>query len=526
MYRLLLALFLVGCSSDYSLRKVVHDNEPGDRERFPDIHVTPGEAVFGSLQVLLQETFEETFYIYNHGDADLDVLSIYLESNDGTFSLQQNESVIIEPGLDSTFVTIFHPDSSGEKYDYILIESNDPDEPLLRIPLGGEGLAPQIEVDPIYYDYGNPYIGCSNDFLTSIKNIGTTNLTVSRITYSGTIDLNFDIDIATYGEAPWLLYPGEEIIGSASYEAHDDTYDLGYLTVESNDPLYPVTVATHEGDAVPGGTITDSFIQTELEEVDILFVVDNSGSMGDMQSSISANSSVFITALNAAGADFRIAVITTDDPNFVGPVLDPTYPSLETEFQSQILVGTSGSAMEPGLQMAYEATSTGGDADPLGSFMRPDATFSVVFISDEDDRSSASVSSFYVPWFQSLKSNPSKVILNAVADDPYGTDSCGDPAFRYDEAVTATSGIFTSICSTDWAVDLEDLANGSITSNLDFHLSELAIESTIEVYVNGAPVYTGWTYDPVENAVVFEQTTAPSEGANIDITYGHYIDCP
>ena len=47
--------------------------------------------------------------------------------------------------------------------------------------------------------------------------------------------------------------------------------------------------------------------------VDILFVIDNSNSMLDEQQNLDSNFGIFISKLVNAGADYRIAVVTTDD---------------------------------------------------------------------------------------------------------------------------------------------------------------------------------------------------------------------
>ena len=52
------------------------------------------------------------------------------------------------------------------------------------------------------------------------------------------------------------------------------------------------------------------------------------------------------------------------------------------------------------------------------------------------------------------------------------------------------------------------------------------IVSTIEVFVNGAPVTTGWSYDATENSVAFTEADAPEAGDTVDITYGYYTECP
>ncbi|MCA9713710.1 MAG: VWA domain-containing protein, partial [Myxococcales bacterium] len=56
---------------------------------------------------------------------------------------------------------------------------------------------------------------------------------------------------------------------------------------------------------------------TPRREVDILFVIDNSGSMGEEQAILSANFERFVDKLDIAGANYRLAVTTTDVGNSI-----------------------------------------------------------------------------------------------------------------------------------------------------------------------------------------------------------------
>ncbi|PRP96276.1 vWA domain-containing protein [Enhygromyxa salina] len=62
-----------------------------------------------------------------------------------------------------------------------------------------------------------------------------------------------------------------------------------------------------------GGTGTTTAAPTR--SVDVLFVVDNSGSMGEEQISLALAADVLIAELEAADADYRIGVTTTDSGN-------------------------------------------------------------------------------------------------------------------------------------------------------------------------------------------------------------------
>lgn len=166
----------------------------------------------------------------------------------------------------------------------------------------------------------------------------------------------------------------------------------------------------------------DLFQQLSVRKVDILWVVDSSGSMAPKQQRLSQQFGNFISQLVAAQPpiDFRIGVITTDtdDPatrgilrnwslpgkagNFIACTPDVTGMTSScntgttsdavTAFQEMVgptQVGIKGSASEKGLLNAY-LTLTNEDnlANPTrDAFIRPDAALYVVVISDEDDAS-------------------------------------------------------------------------------------------------------------------------------------------
>lgn len=65
-----------------------------------------------------------------------------------------------------------------------------------------------------------------------------------------------------------------------------------------------------------GVTMTARPPSEPSNEFDILFVIDNSGSMGEEQANLSENIAGIVDPLTDAGKDVRIAVTTTDDSNY------------------------------------------------------------------------------------------------------------------------------------------------------------------------------------------------------------------
>ena len=62
-----------------------------------------------------------------------------------------------------------------------------------------------------------------------------------------------------------------------------------------------------------GSSIKNTGLPLDVnKKVDVLLVIDNSGSMGEEQANLAANFGPFIAQLEAAGADYRIGITTTD----------------------------------------------------------------------------------------------------------------------------------------------------------------------------------------------------------------------
>ena len=89
----------------------------------------------------------------------------------------------------------------------------------------------------------------------------------------------------------------------------------------------------------------------------------------------------------------------------------------------------------------------------------------------------------------------------------------------------ATGGLFLSICSTDWAGHLEDLAAESVSINDSFELTQIPVPQTIEVAIDGISSTVGWEYDASINSVVFETDYIPAGGSQIEIEYMVMPDC-
>lgn len=161
--------------------------------------------------------------------------------------------------------------------------------------------------------------------------------------------------------------------------------------------------------------------ETECTKMDLVFVVDDSGSMGEEQSNLASNFPAFIKILDDTKSksgvplNYRIAVTTTGrdidytvQPPFGGPIpfnekgdngafrnkkecggskrwLDRGDPNVSSVFSCLAKVGTGGPSVEmplEALDLAFGARTA--DATNAG-FRRDDALLGVVILTDEDD---------------------------------------------------------------------------------------------------------------------------------------------
>lgn len=213
----------------------------------------------------------------------------------------------------------------------------------------------------------------------------------------------------------------------------------------------------------------------ECTKVDLLFAIDNSGSMGDEQANLIAAFPGFVTGIQNtldSAESYHIGVVTSDSYDYnedgcrgighlvtqtggddssnsaCGPFasgfrwFDDTEPDLGATFACAAQVGTDGSGDEEQVNGVLFATDANQNA--LGAcnegFLREDALLVVVIITDEEDEESCDP--FFgcdggTPanpdmWFNRLVSNKFNIETNVVMLSITGMpgSGCAEPADR------------------------------------------------------------------------------------------------
>jgi hypothetical protein len=473
--------------------------------------------------------------------------------SDAVFTASRVENTVLEPGQQARLLVRFKPTAEASYAGLAEGWVNHPSSGHPTVIVQGEGVQGCFSVQPTHVEFGLTQLTCE----PRTRELVAYNRCPVPITVQG-MALEQDSEEFVLSNAPSFpltLQGSQSFKVRATYAPADEGEDLGALRFNLGEgSVYTASVL---GRGAEKADQVDTFLQESAAKVDVLFVVDNSGSMMEEQQSLGANFAAFLTAATAAGVDYHIGVTTTGlDASSGGwsqcpggaeggengrlfpvngstpRVITPLTPNASGVFATNTRVGVCH-WNEQGLEAAYRALSqpllhsaddprTPLGSDGNGGFLRPEARLAIIFVTDEEDFSNQPVS-FYETYFKSLKDNDSsKLSVSAIAG-PQDLSTCATASSsgtRYIQLAQATGGVVESICTPNWGESLKKLSETTFGPKRNFPLSdEPEAPAQIQVRVNGAPVTSGWVYVPETNSVLFDEGHAPPAGAYVEVTY-------
>lgn len=386
---------------------------------------------------------------------------------------------------------------------------------------------PDIQVTPTSLYFGGIPKDCSSPAQeVTIENVGLGDLVVDEISVEGEGTSAFAVSGVM---TPVTLSTGESVTADVVFSPNAWVTYTPAIQIDSNDPDEAVVDVALDGYGSEDSVYEESFVQDYHELLDVVWVIDNSGSMSDNLRTVSNNFASFIEVFAELDTDWQIAVITTDmdDPNdsgrVQGPIITPDTSDPIGEFISQVDQGSSGSATEEGFAASMAALS-----DPLltgynAGIMRDEAALAVIVISDEDDSSSTTATS-YNAFMEGLKADPEWTTFSAICED--FLISC----YKYGDAADLTGGIVGDIASTDYMTVLDDISRTSAGLTVSFDLTyEPSDLGRTEVRVGTTSIDqdtdNGWSYDSRDNAIVFHGSAIPDPGETGSVSYPIATDC-
>jgi hypothetical protein len=355
---------------------------------------------------------------------------------------------------------------------------------VIGLALGLAACSPEVAFRSKSLEKVNPRIVSDQEFPAA--RIGSTSVTYQPLYGLVSEDLKLS-------EKPQLSYDLRQIERQLNFENYEQGYD--------------------------GNTATQEFEISSAGKLDLLMVIDNSGSMGEEQAELSTNLMSMIKSLDSV--DWQIGIVTTDTcrlQNSRNAVrsLRKGDPGVAATFESTIKgLGTSGSRDEQGIKMALQQLSGQCVGSP-NSWLRSDASLAVFFVSDEqnecfgdpncaDDlgnkwgpteliaqmrqmRQLNQLKAYALLWNKDTANKPSR---NAQCRRDAGVETYGS---MYAQVVDAFSGLEKSICldsnlsTNDYGPLLEQIStdvNRSIQR--DFMLSADPVSNSLNILVDGVP---------------------------------------
>ncbi len=265
---------------------------------------------------------------------------------------------------------------------------------------------------------------------------------------------------------------------------------------------------------LPPDVRVDAYSQQAASKIDVLWVMDNSGSMAPRQENLARNFGAFIDLFTRSAIDYRLAITTTDIFKDKGAfkgnpkVLSPQTASVTAAFASNIKVGVQGSPFEAGLEagkLAIEAQKLANteaieqckracgsnkpacvsacDGKKDFAFLRPEAFLYLIFVSDEEDESREDVR-YYYRYFETVKGiGNDGMVTTAAIKGPEGNKCNAAAGVRYQQLSDLTGGEVGDICDTNFSTTLRKLATNAVGLKRKFALQEKPNITTIEVRV-------------------------------------------
>lgn len=295
-------------------------------------------------------------------------------------------------------------------------------------------------------------------------------------------------------------------------------------------------------------SIDEKFKQTNYGILDILVVVDNSGSMKEEHDKLKKRLPELLTYI--AASDWRVGIISTDEKDdcLRELILNDDNNPIEKFEKAINRLGTNGNGNEVGILQAVKGLNCKVyERGRKVSWLRDNSNVGVLIVSDEDNCSDGNsegqtdsrtnnrtcftdnngartakpyrASQYLTTFLKDLRPVTKSSIFGIMWDPATPHDACADayhPGNIYKEAITATKGFIGSICDDSYGKTMEAISKSLFDSlQSTFSLKFTPRAGTILVTVDGVDVTSNVTI--TDRSVTFNQI--PALNSEIKIHY-------
>jgi len=237
--------------------------------------------------------------------------------------------------------------------------------------------------------------------------------------------------------------------------------------------------------------------------------------------------------LQGAGVSFRFGIVMSEEGSVSGDI-----PYIDESFSVDDAVDAAndmldGSSMWGDNDTNLDTLLNALDADENAWLWEDDfwteSRVNLMSINNDTEQSPGNAE-HYVESYQDYKNEADgtgDVVVHGIAG-PMGGCHVGDEyaenAQNLRDAIDLTDGVFIEICQ-DWNKSIPDLIDAFTGTIETFELTGNPAPWSIEVRVDGAQLFTGWTYDEKTQQIVFDDATYPARGSTLRIDYLMAVTC-
>jgi hypothetical protein len=292
---------------------------------------------------------------------------------------------------------------------------------------------------------------------------------------------------------------------------------------------------------------TETWVQLKFNPVvssvsaDILFVIDDSGSMDVHQKNLSKNLEAFIDSIPQS--NLQVGILTTSTvtyaiPHIPGHLINGVHkssdPNFVTNVKKSLLVGFQGSGEETPFDSLSLALSEPLLSTVNAGFLRPTSDLYIVFLTDSQDQSKIDENALYTQ-IKALKPQQTITSLAAMSDasttcPTYEAGELKNHPPKIQNFVGLTGGSVFSICD-DFSTSLTKAINVSLMTENTLVLvgtetlktpkfSTIQVKVGIQSYLPG-DIATGWIYNAATKTITFSDLIINESVAKgpIEVTY-------
>ena len=507
------------------------DGEPGgaDEAGAPALVFQPVAVDFG--EVALGTSEQQSLTIRNAGTSD--VLVGELSTSPDSLVSTGTHPTEIGAGDEVALTLEWTPVDAGRLDGSLALRAGTHLDALsdFQVPVGGSATGARLAISAETFDLGEVSLGCSGRAQLVLTNIGTETLVITALALSNDVEFALENDAGSDPAVPIHVRPELPFPIAVVYTPTTEDSASTTLEIESNDALAPTTSVSVEGQGRIAKSNTMSWTIDEPQAVTAIINVNVWAITYAFLDNLYDFLPALFEALRAAGAPYRVAFVVAQDGSVDGelPYIDDSFTVDEaTDAAQAMLEGPSiHGDNDYGLQTCLVAIEE--NADWLLDESEPwiDARLNLVVVNSDTDQSPKDAT-YYIDEYDDYRDLDDLAVHAIAGDVPAGCVGHGGGAFpspNVDEAAEATDGVYLSICADDWTKSAPTLVDAFMGGRQTFVLEGHPAPGSIEVHIDGAQVFDGWSYDEASNEIVFDATSYPAVGAELRVDYLMAVTC-